>query len=1285
MLEIYDEPASEELSDYDSELENFIVVDEEEEKITKSSSASTSTQPLTSSSNPAGEYDENYRDRILDITNTLKPNESMTQKVLKAHISVLVSALGGPDHTSSVSPPPYKLGHDALACLKDIKRWIKAIDERTNVYDVALACADSGLLVNDLLVILCQWEMEQAQRKKSNSVVPQHRVRTMEKIMLSCLELLVLLTWPLELTPELTPSQRTSYPNLKKVQLTYKKEILAYQGGQTLKAVIRLILPIISKSRIDREARDNAIIRMALFFIRNILFIEPANTSVSMKSRKEIVQLDNLPANVNRDDISISAVISSFKKNKVLVFLLTITGSLGTEFDRQMFGNCALECIYLLVRGIKPEKVYGILDTTSVVDSTLSGTKATRPETDSTTSNTNTNTTSSTDSGNTTSGLELQKLLATETKRKQLQNLSISTRHGRFGSLISIDANSDKPPIVVSGQEGLLNTNMTLEKLDSTKKWHSRTTFKYDADNYLFKEAATLISNLSMGILREFLDQFLASGSFNNLISCVSWLLTSSGDLSYTDAYERACYFLVVSWFFHYKREVPINKSSQNANVTLADGPAFGSVGEGLSETNFVLLLSYFRLSYESKDWNSLHVAMICLREMLLISLGIFKNIRNDGNLGEEEEADRELAEGIIHKLFESKSFLDLIIEIPKTAAKHSPDYLNVCLSVVHIVLKTFESFANEDIALYVKAKRRQSKNKKKTGKQSLDHSTEMQFRDLIEGSEGEEDEITLKDHAKIVSKERRLDFKDTELRFFHPATVSTYIEYLSRYEDLSEDEIKRCLSYFHRLFVVRKDFTNLYRLDFMNLLHKLRSNLPRSSRIRESVDEFIYYFMKKFKAAMKRFPLAIELLFPRIEDPEYRTYLGAGDLFIKPEKKSSRRVPRLGKDLEFIRNFTIDEKFKIIITILVQQEKETFIGWFRSELERIVKKRLLQDENEINMYLQPNEEYKRFLIGNSYVRVLVSLVGFELPYIMEEQCLLTPSVTSESVCESIEFIKKWLASQPVTFEDGMEPTYYLRVKEIIREEENDDEFNYRDGDDDFDDESIAFETNAPAESQTVHELDRLDELEKGLTRGIARVKNKKKDKESKKKPLRKKDGSSRRPPKFNVNSDDEESAPKGSKSSEFVHDSDDDSDDEKENEFFEREERLRRMLEESGGIVNPTQLLEFKKAWSSLESTGGVPSKTVSNAIEATLFVEEDGVREDKESSDTDTRIGLSSQTSISPEFEEISKKRSLEDNVDENVFGEDEEENTEENVDSDVEQSTRKKKRLVIDSDDE
>ena len=1269
MLKIYDEPASEEFSDLDSELENFIVSDEEENATADRSDGAAS---ISEQAQAAGQRDQDdgemYKDRIVDMTNQLRPNENQTQKVLKAHISVLVSALGGPDYTSNQTPVPYKLGHDALACLKDIKRWIKAVDERTNTYDVALACADSGLLINDLIVILCQWELQQAKKNKPNQ--PQHKTRTMEKIMLSCLELLVLLTWPLELTPELSDSQRLAYPNLKKIQLTYKKEILAYNGGLTLKAVLRLILPIISKPRIDREPRDNAIIRMALFFIRNILYIEPANTSVSTKSRKELIQLDNLPLNVNRDDISISTVLSTFKKNKILVFLLTISGSLGTEFDRQMFGACCLECIYLITRGINPELIVkGKVENNEQERAVNSGKKVDADVTNR--------------SATTSSGLELQHLLNKETKRKQLQNLSVSTRHGRFGSLISI--RGEEESIVVSGQEALLSTSRSIEKVDSTKKWHSRSTFKYDSDEYVHKESINLITTSSMLILREFLDQFLASGCFNNLIECISWILTSNGDLSYTDAYERATYFLVVAWFFEYKREKVLNVDDQL--VSSEDGTGYGSVGAGLNETNFVLLLSYCRLSYLAKDWNSLHVAMICLREMLLISLRVFKSKNTEETEDEESLSDRELAEGIIHKLFESKSFLDLIIDIPKTAAKHSPDYLNVVVSVVHIVLKTFESFANEDIALYITTKRKQSKRKKKTqiqedypielegrvNENGLDRNTTAQFRDLIDGSDDEE---LINNHAKVISRERKLDFKDTELRFFHPATVTTYIEYLSRFQDLTEEEILKTLWYFHRLFVVRKDYTNLYRLDFMQLLYKLRTSLSKSSKTWEQVDEFIYYFFKKFKKAMTRLPMAVELLFPRFEDTEYKTYLSTGDLYIKPEKKSTRKAPRLGKDLEFVRNFSLDEKFKIVVTILLQQEKESFVKWFVSELERIVQKRIFngetdddgESENVSTMYLQAGDEFKRFLVGNSYVRVLSSLVGFELPYIVEETCSLPPSVKSSSLVQSIEFIKKWIGLQPVIFDDGKEASFFLRVKENLNDD-YDDVINYGDAEYDIYDDSIAFETmpKENAEGAYSNDLDDLDRLEEGLTRGVARVK-KRKDKKLQKVP-KKRDPSRRRPPKFNVNSDDEGSS-KVSKSSEFVHDSDDESDDD---EFFAREERLRRMLEESGGIVNPLQLEQFKKAWTSLESSGKAAASTVSKAIESTLFVAEDlgdnvdvAIEEDEEedflgASDRDA----SSSKNTTPDFaEESNNKRGP--SVDEEYL-------------------SRKKKRLVIDDDDE
>lgn len=106
------------------------------------------------------EDDEEEEDKIRTLTTRLKPNETHAQKLLRAHIAILVSALGGVDHTSEIKPPPYKLGHDALACLKDIKRWIRAVDEKQNNYEVALACAECGLIQNDVIVMLCQWEQK---------------------------------------------------------------------------------------------------------------------------------------------------------------------------------------------------------------------------------------------------------------------------------------------------------------------------------------------------------------------------------------------------------------------------------------------------------------------------------------------------------------------------------------------------------------------------------------------------------------------------------------------------------------------------------------------------------------------------------------------------------------------------------------------------------------------------------------------------------------------------------------------------------------------------------------------------------------------------------------------------------------------------------------------------------------------------------------------------------------------------------------------------------------------
>lgn len=1107
------------LSEAESDLDGFLVHDE---------------QPAIPAARD--ELPEPENDRLADLNMALRGNESYTQKVLKAHILVLVSALGGPDHSAGVSPPPYKLGHDALACLKDIKKWIKSVDERNRSHDVAIACAESGLVINDLIIILCQWENDCKKQKKAS--------RASEKVVLACLELLVLLTWPADPLSTLLERQRLGFAAVNRAHVTYKKHILAYNKGQCLKAVLRLALPTLAKQKLDREPRDNAVLRLVLFFLRNVAYIEPAASSYARKSStKQITRNDSLPASVAPEDVSLNAVLASFHTNKVTMFLLTISSSVGTDFDKEMFGHLVLETVFLLSKGVDVHQVISNKLPVSGQQKDAVSVPAASSET-----------------------LKLQELLSEETRRKKIGNQSVSTRHGRFGSLLSIQ--NDDTSYVVSGQDALHNTNLTLEKLDRLKKWNNKKSFKYDAN--LFVSANPVYLNAgSAAILREFTEQFLASGCFNNVVGCVSWMLSSSftslsalSVLDSADAYEKATYFLHVAWFFKYKRE----RNLLWADKLLLDDQDpldYGSVGTALSEVNFVLLLSYLRESHDSKDWNSLHVALICLKEMLLIAFTIFSKDKTSEN--DDISDDMELADGIVRKLFSRKDFLDLLVTIPQTAAKHSPEYLSVVVAVVHIVLKSFESFANQDYKLYIKTKRKLSKKQQ----QKLQEQQHEYF--------NEEDE----DEAKEVTSERKVDFKLTELRFFRTATVTTYIEYLLRYEDLSNEEIKRCIGYFHRLFVIRKDFSGLYRLDFMHTLYQLRKHLSRGSSIRKHVDEFISYFMKKFKVAFARFPLPIELLFPRFEDLAAKTFISVGEL---DETEIDISEPRLARDLEFIdEDILKEEKLMNLVIILAESGKKDFIKWFTRELDRILKARLLEAaEGPKIMVLEPSLAQKRLLINNAHIRLLLAEVGFEIPYLLSEKTEFPASVSNESLTESLDLLQKLLG------EVSSEETTSI-VLRGLREKNA-----YQDYDDEYDDGRYGFDKldDGPLTLQRVGELDELEQLESQLDqkKGTARKKgirfetkqprkHREKPKKTSEKP--KKSRRSRPPKSFEVN--DEEEEDHGPKSAQFVHDSDDESGDEKMGEFFEREERLRKLLSESGGIVSHLQLVEFRETWSKL------------------------------------------------------------------------------------------------------
>ncbi|KAL8830649.1 MAG: hypothetical protein Q9191_001305 [Dirinaria sp. TL-2023a] len=86
---------------------------------------------------------------------------------VRAYVYSLVSALGG---NGADEDGRYVLGDDALACLKDIKKWLKLYDEKANRLDVARCLAEANLVNGDLLEILAAWPEEATEDRLASKI-----------------------------------------------------------------------------------------------------------------------------------------------------------------------------------------------------------------------------------------------------------------------------------------------------------------------------------------------------------------------------------------------------------------------------------------------------------------------------------------------------------------------------------------------------------------------------------------------------------------------------------------------------------------------------------------------------------------------------------------------------------------------------------------------------------------------------------------------------------------------------------------------------------------------------------------------------------------------------------------------------------------------------------------------------------------------------------------------------------------------------------------------------------
>ncbi|KAI8623795.1 timeless protein [Xylariaceae sp. FL1651] len=321
---------------------------------------------------------------------------------VRAHINSLVSALGG---FSADDEGRYVLGDSAVEVLRDIKKWIRFYDEKTNRMDVARCLAEANLIEGDLLHILATWPENDTENKFK------------ARVALACFEIMVPLTWPLERDLEqMTINHHRHLPVLQLAQLGYKRAIINYDAAQILHTAVRAALPSMALSRGDRSARDEGIIKLVLLFIRNIAMISPPPG----------VQYDG-----DESQISRSALIDAFSYQDILITILTIASNMGEDFNQE--GVILMEIVFHMVKRVDVTKLF-------MDEKQLSKTKAS----------------------------ELTAMMNKEAAMHRPYNRKAPSRHNRWGTMIWVDRGDGKMS-TVTGQDALLDAATRQQKMDNSK------------------------------------------------------------------------------------------------------------------------------------------------------------------------------------------------------------------------------------------------------------------------------------------------------------------------------------------------------------------------------------------------------------------------------------------------------------------------------------------------------------------------------------------------------------------------------------------------------------------------------------------------------------------------------------------------------------------------------------------------------------------------------------------------------------------------------------------------
>ncbi|PHH91821.1 hypothetical protein CDD83_10170 [Cordyceps sp. RAO-2017] len=489
----------------------------------------------------------------------LDGTEDTVHPEVRAHINSLVSALGG---VSADDDGRYQLGDDALEVLRDIKRWIRFYDEKTNRMDVARCLYEANLIEGDILPILAQWP-ESAMDNKFKT-----------RVALACFEIMVPLTWPMERDKErMTVNHYRHMPVLDWAQLQYKKAIINFDGARILHTAVRAALPSMAIPIGDRTARDQGIIKLVLFFLRNVARISPSPTSNS--------EADEL-------QVSRSATIDAFSYQDIFLVLLTLASNMGEEFRTE--DTIVMEIIYHLVKRVEIDRLF-------MHEKQVNKAKAS----------------------------ELSALMNKESSMLKAHNRNGPTRHNRFGTMIWVKREDGKMSSL-SGQDALASAAKRNKKMDDDKifKPPRRARKQDDAERDLGLPAK--LDARANGQLRSFVQDLLDSG-FNPLFQHIRKSIDR--EAPHVMHYHGRQFFYLVAWFLEAERA---RRSAGKKAGRQSEGEvgSFNIVAGVLNQEMFITLTRALHDCSDMKDWQGLAAVMRCFTQILLTVQEMAESGRDD-------------------------------------------------------------------------------------------------------------------------------------------------------------------------------------------------------------------------------------------------------------------------------------------------------------------------------------------------------------------------------------------------------------------------------------------------------------------------------------------------------------------------------------------------------------------------------------------------------------------------------------------------------------------------------